>query len=53
MKDEPTLVTLNIVTNVGMAKDGHVRSHVNLVNMGFNVKQEGAHWNVSDNVECH
>ena len=32
---------------------GHVRSHVNLVNVSFNVKQEGAHWNVSDNVECH
>ena len=41
MKDEPTLVTLNIVTNVGMAKDGHVRSHVNLVNVDSNVRPRG------------
>ena len=41
MNDEPTLVTLNIVTNVGMAKNGHVRGHVNLVNMDSNVRSRG------------
>ena len=41
MKDGPTLVTLNIVTNIGMAKSGHVRSHVNLVNMDSNVRPRG------------
>ena len=41
MKDEPTLVTLNIITNVGMAKDGHVRGHVNLVNVDSNVRPRG------------
>ena len=41
MKNEPTLVTLNIVTNVGMAKNGHVRSHVNPVNVDSNVRPRG------------
>ena len=41
MNDEPTLVTLNIVTNVGMTKNGHVRIHVNLVNVDFNVRSRG------------
>ena len=41
MKNEPMLVTLNIVTNVGMAKNGHVRSHVNPVNVDSNVRPRG------------
>ena len=41
MNDEPTLVTLNIVTNVGMTKNGHVRSHVNQVNVDSNVRSRG------------
>ena len=39
--DEPTLVTLTFVTNVGDGYQYHVRSHVNLVNVNSNVGSRG------------
>ena len=38
---KPTLVTFNIITNVGQVTISHVNSHVNLVNVEANVKKEG------------
>ena len=37
---KPTLVTLNIVTNVGQSTLSHVNSHINLVNVEANVKEQ-------------
>ena len=49
---EPTLVTLTFVTNIGRWLHYYVKSHVNLVNVDFNV--EGARiTNVSDTHLCH
>jgi len=49
---KPTLVTFNIITNVGQVTLGHVNSHVNQVNVEVNVKK-GGDANVSDTQHCH